>query len=162
MKILASILVLGLLFCGNQVRAQQPNQPVEQSAEEITERKQFWISCVLPITQKDRALLEEVLRFPLDGDWSYMMGLDKPGSACSKADFFKHYDSLFDRTFTDNLQAQDYRDITHYQNDNNPPERAITVAISTERDGTTFESSVLLRYRLSNRGWKLYLIHSAQ
>jgi len=120
-----------------------------QSNTDSIDLREFWAESVQPLIQKDEAKLNEIIEFPLKGQWGYMMGLKKEEQDWTQVDFFKNYDKLFDDRIIELLKSLDYQDAEIVKSE-------ILLGIGWEEEG--FESAIIFRYKRIDGQWKLYVI----
>jgi len=78
--------------------------------------KIFWSKRLQPFVGKDLPILEQMIYFPLDGNWPKSHGLRKPNYAISKSEFFELFDALFPTEFRKRLSVLNYRALQLHRN----------------------------------------------
>lgn len=125
------------------------------------ELKKFWNDCILPIINLDKDKLEQIVYFPLAGDWGYMVGLNKPEELWTEKEFYNNLQKLFHPKYLDKLKKQTFKDISVYRQDDGEINLLVTVNFEKKVRNFKTESSTILRFRKINNKWKLYVISHA-
>ena len=151
--------------------AQQPEQkPVQQNIvtskqaaifPDSSELIRFWDECVEPVISLNAQKIKEIVHFPLEGDWGYMIGLGNPKSNWTESDFYNGLDKLFYKEFRDSLDHQTYKDVHVYQQDDGEINLMVQVNFVRYADDFKHEKSRILRYKKINDRWMLYVILEA-
>ncbi len=129
-----------------------------QSAIDSTELKMFLKDCINPIIDKDKDRLEEIVYFPLLGEWGFMMGLEKNNSLWTKQDFFDNFDSLFTDELIEKLKEKSFKDIEVYNSEDGSIELSVYVGFEIRVDDFKDESGIIFRFRKIKSAWKLFMI----
>ncbi|MCK5856911.1 MAG: hypothetical protein KAG64_05440 [Bacteroidales bacterium] len=131
---------------------------IGQPTIDSTELKKFWNECVNPIIDNDKDKLEKIIHFPLQGEWGFMMELNKVDRLWTKQDFFDNYGKLFANDLIENLKEQSFKNIEVYNHDNGTVELLVSVGWETMIDGFKYESGIIFRFKKFKNDWKLYVI----
>ncbi len=66
-----------------------------QVKNDSLELQSFWKSHIHPIINGEKEKVEKNTHFPLEGDWGYMMELEKSDAEWKKEDFISNYERLY-------------------------------------------------------------------
>jgi hypothetical protein len=120
--------------------------------------KDFWQSSIVPIMNKDEKQLQEIVHFPLEGDWGYVVGIEKPGKELAKADFFSNIDELFHKDFLERLKKMNSDQVEKVRTSSGEVKLMVGVNWENWIDGFKDESGMILRFRKVDQKWRLYMI----
>ncbi|UTW60999.1 hypothetical protein KFE98_13340 [bacterium SCSIO 12741] len=140
------LLLASALF--QPVKAQEQNAPFQQD---------FWEKYVRPFVDGDRQELDTLIHFPLEGDWGYIMKLEKDPPEWNKEDFYSNYSLLFNERIKEIILKKGYDEVHIHDWKNGPQE--VVYSIGWHDYG--FESQILLRYRKVDHKWLLTQIQGA-
>lgn len=127
--------------------------------QEKIDLKAFWEAKVVPIIEHDALLNQQIFHFPIEGDWGYMIDLNKHDSLWTDTDFIKKYGLLFTDDVINQLKNQTYRDVD-IVHANGETELLISVAWKSINNPSHEESGMILRYRKRNGIWMLCVIQA--
>jgi hypothetical protein len=134
------------------------NEVPQVSAEEL---QTFWDSCIEPIKNLDKEKLNRIVSFPLEGEWGYLIGLEKDGKELNEADFYNNLDKVFYPEFLDSLQKKTIKDLEISMTAQKEPELLLSLGFEKWMDDFKAESSIILRFKKIQGKWMLYVIQLA-
>jgi len=139
----------------NGVRV-NPENRYAQSNSDSTEQRKFWDKVIVPILKKDKAIVLNQISFPLEGDWTAMMQVNKDPKVATKEDFVKVYDQFFNSDFIKAIKKQKYSDIGISRE-----KGTTTFTVSLLRERGQAEAGLMLEYTLNNGKYNLVAILGA-
>jgi hypothetical protein len=81
-------------------------------ADDSSMLNMFWTEIVVPIIQRDKNKVIGSMDFPVRGDWTLMMDLDKEAGQGTREDFVKVYDKFFNNYFVTELAKMNYNNVS--------------------------------------------------
>lgn len=112
--------------------------------------KLFWSKRLHPFVEKDLRILEQMIYFPLDGNWPKSQGLHEPNYTISKSEFFELFDALFPTEFRKRLSVLNYRALQLHRN--NQGAYHLDVRVDYEKQE---KHSAILRFEVIEGTWML-------
>lgn len=140
-------------WVGQSTESKINNTDVKPIVDSLVLMK-FWTECIIPLLNKDRKQLESVVHNSIDGEWGFMLELNKPQSEWTQKDFINNYEKLWEGKFIEILKQKSVEDVQIYN------ENVLILGIGSELmiDGFKDESGILLRFKKFDNKWKLYVV----
>ena len=122
------------------------NSIVEETSDDI-DLEEFWQEKITPIINNKGLQTDRIFHFPLEGDWGYIVELNKPDSLWTKKDFIDNYDKLFSQEVRDKLSSQTHQDVDIIENNKGYIELLVGGGWETWIDDFKDESGIIFRFR---------------
>lgn len=129
-----------------------------QVENDSLELQSFWKSHIHPIINGEKKVVENYTHFPLEGDWGYMIELEKSDDEWKKEDFIRNYENLFTQEVIDSLKLLNYKDIEILSHEDGGMELLVSVNFIKWIDDFKDEYGIIFRFKVIENSWKLYLI----
>ncbi len=131
------------------------DRPIAVSVD-TNELKSFWTSVVLPILSRERKTVILNMDFPVNGDWTSMMQLEKKSSEATAVDFEQVYAKFFNADLLKLLSKQTYSDVevSSYRD-------TIWYSLGFNRSYGEFEGGLILEYFKKGKEYKLKAVYGA-
>jgi hypothetical protein len=131
-----------------------------QQSSDSTLIKEFWKTTIAPLISGDTVQFIDRVNFPLQGEWGFIMELDKPQSKWNKQDFEQHFSKLFKADVIKQLEKGGYNAVNLKKENGKIAELQIGYGEEYIEDGMKFESGIIFHFRKINGVYKLYLVHA--
>lgn len=165
--LISLLLVLG--SCDSEPHEKQRILVEEKNEEVIPEKDsigldEFWVENIIPILENDKERLEEVISFPLEGNWSMDMGFEKAESMVTSKEFFANYKKLFDQRCIEKLKELAYHDTQVYTGEGDVQlivSNGWEIPYIDKNGGQNHREGGIILYFKRNEGkWNLFSIES--
>jgi hypothetical protein len=119
-----------------------------------TDQQAFWTNVIIPILKEDKETVLLNMTFPIGGDWTEMMQLNKRPESATKDDFSYVYKKFFNQDFIKAISTQTYLDVDGYKNSD-----TTWFVISLNRSYGEYEGTLMLEYIKTGGKYSLTGVH---